>query len=740
MGKRVKKKRNLRFNKDLLVTLVAVVVLIGLYVGVSYLLIGNSEDRIMRSPEEVLLSPTSCAENQTIMKLDNETNAGVTAWNSGESYAVCYSDIFGEDYLGNDSHECDARIVSQQEIDDEEIHLVSGWNAITPKTKTLTLEQIEAGGCVLNYDIWTWENDGVNTASYDYIGEGPLLGGIGYWAWIESGCVVSASGERYLNKTVNLKKGWNSVGVGIDTPINDLFVTTDGCEPLWENSWYWDGQSTYLQIENNLFVAGKGYWILCEGVGGDMAYGPVQKSFPINQPSNSVLWLDNAKVSGDRITNNFENALCYGDLSCSAKEECATGEYVVVSLNNDSNANVSSRKSKEVLKLCCSSAQASPCAPNWTAFNTTCDATETYSFWYEDLNYCGTSVGRLEGDTPVCDFDNNGVLGSFSDFSESQTNLTVYVSSARANDTKIYNGTKTVEFIEGSVVRVEFDYNFSKTPLDTEAISIKKQTNSSDYGYVLVNGLSGKSKTVRVDKLSGSSNKVCIKDAHVSSVSSFSSGCIRSNEYLLTCPGNNSDFSCNVSSNLFIVSGLTHSGVKEYLSGSNNADDDCDPSWNCTAWSSCTGGKQIKSCVDINSCGVTTGRPSLEKSCSSGPSEDCVPIWDCGKWGECKDGEKTKVCEDTNNCLDDKTEKEDCGEGIPLWGWIMIVVLIIAIIVTVILIVYFGKKKSGAGNLNGGGPDDLNFIGQNPQQPQNLAPNNGQDMTGYGNIPGNPYS
>jgi hypothetical protein len=43
----------------------------------------------------------------------------------------------------------------------------------------------------------------------------------------------------------------------------------------------------------------------------------------------------------------------------------------------------------------------------------------------------------------------------------------------------------------------------------------------------------------------------------------------------------------------------------------------CTPSWTCGDYSACYGGTQTRACTDSNNCGVTTGRPELQKSCSN---------------------------------------------------------------------------------------------------------------------------
>jgi len=56
-----------------------------------------------------LFSPESCEPGQTIMTISNTQNAHSGLWNAGYPIKVCYSDIFGQNYVpetGKDPHSC----------------------------------------------------------------------------------------------------------------------------------------------------------------------------------------------------------------------------------------------------------------------------------------------------------------------------------------------------------------------------------------------------------------------------------------------------------------------------------------------------------------------------------------------------------------------------------------------------------------------------------------------------------
>jgi hypothetical protein len=59
------------------------------------------------------------------------------------------------------------------------------------------------------------------------------------------------------------------------------------------------------------------------------------------------------------------------------------------------------------------------------------------------------------------------------------------------------------------------------------------------------------------------------------------------------------------------------SDVKEALRGVEKPQTEvCQENWQCDEWSSCSsGGKQTRSCEDVNNCETMTGKPSEERDC-----------------------------------------------------------------------------------------------------------------------------
>ncbi|MEM3814952.1 MAG: NosD domain-containing protein, partial [Candidatus Micrarchaeia archaeon] len=74
----------------------------------------------------------------------------------------------------------------------------------------------------------------------------------------------------------------------------------------------------------------------------------------------------------------------------------------------------------------------------------------------------------------------------------------------------------------------------------------------------------------------------------------------------------------------------------------------CSPVWQCSEWTECSKeGIRTRTCIDINNCGTTTGKPSETAACVYA----CMPDWKCSPWSECSpSGIQTRTCIDNNNC------------------------------------------------------------------------------------------
>lgn len=56
----------------------------------------------------------------------------------------------------------------------------------------------------------------------------------------------------------------------------------------------------------------------------------------------------------------------------------------------------------------------------------------------------------------------------------------------------------------------------------------------------------------------------------------------------------------------------------------------CNYDWDCTQWSSCSGGKQVRNCTNIGTCAGTSSKPSEEVSCSDALFDVSLKLKDIG--------------------------------------------------------------------------------------------------------------
>lgn len=234
------------------------------------------------------------------------------------------------------------------------------------------------------------------------------------------------------------------------------------------------------------------------------------------------------------------------------------------------------------------------------------------------------------------DIDNDGVdddmdffKGNLSNLNSNFPNISMKVDSDY-NISKIFNGTKKIEFFKGELKLLEFDYSFANsTKLDLSNISILNASNSS-LGGVVVRGISlskfGWKKTTYVERIDSSKNGLCIKDAEIDWIDNISSSCDGESEYKVECDGSSQNgYACTYNStmNAYRVTGLSHSGALqlEYTQSSGSS-------------SSSSGG---------SSSGGGSGGGGGGGGGAAGFI--CNMDWKCGDWSECKDGIQTKQCE-----------------------------------------------------------------------------------------------
>ncbi len=208
------------------------------------------------------------------------------------------------------------------------------------------------------------------------------------------------------------------------------------------------------------------------------------------------------------------------------------------------------------------------------------------------------------------------LVGSLNNILSNLKNLSLTINGLTELD-QTFSGEQEVVFNDGDNPLIKFVWNFDLACLNLNNLTINKQEENSSEGFLIISGLSkllpeGTTKTVYIDDLNETINSVCILDNELSSISEISENCNQENESLITCDGTEqNNYSCTDLGNIYKVTGLKHSGVKEGT---------CSESWSCTDWSACSDGIQTRTCTDLNSCGTANSKPAESQSCSSGGS------------------------------------------------------------------------------------------------------------------------
>jgi hypothetical protein len=131
--------------------------------------------------------------------------------------------------------------------------------------------------------------------------------------------------------------------------------------------------------------------------------------------------------------------------------------------------------------------------------------------------------------------------------------------------------------LSNSGILVEFDWNFSKADLYTANLTLKKE-GMEPYGYSIMSYINGAdvetgSKILYIDNKDVATDKICVKDSLITSISQISANCNGASETKFdncTSLVTNGSISCYYNSTLekYVISGLSHSGGKEMGMGS----------------------------------------------------------------------------------------------------------------------------------------------------------------------------
>lgn len=332
-----------------------------------------------------------------------------------------------------------------------------------------------------------------------------------------------------------------------------------------------------------------------------------------------------------------------------------------------------------------------PCIPNWTRHEENCSEAEYEVTWFEDENSCGQA---RENETEDCDFDGNGIIGNVSDVeTEEVDDLEIWIDDDKLDLDAVYDEELWVEFYDDEDLLLSFEYDFEDEPLNLRKIYVEKQGSRDDFGFLLVNGLEDVDKEFWIEIVDEDSEYVCVRDREIFDIDDMTDKCTSRREELLECPGNKSDFECRVEDGFFVVNYLEHSAVKEmhdFDAVSSGGDDDdgvCNPDWDCD-WSGCSNGVKTYRCVDVNSCGDISSRPSAHGMTNT-----------CGSVGG-----------DTPPASGGDEEKEEDGVGKIIFIIVIVMVVLILIVIGIVFWAEHSRKKKqeeavtgqGTGNMNQG--------------------------------------
>ena len=177
--------------------------------------------------------------------------------------------------------------------------------------------------------------------------------------------------------------------------------------------------------------------------------------------------------------------------------------------------------------------------------------------------FYGNCLNDKDNDS-ICD-SQDGIEGNSSRIATNIGSLGIFIDNIN-NLNRKFTGKKMVEFKQGNVSLVSFNFNFSKKSLNLGNITIKKQ-NHTNFGSILIKGISldnDETKTAYIDSLNASIDTVCIKDAELNSIVEISRYCNGEDEFLVKCNSTiQNGYNCTIMGNRFKITGLKNSGVQQ---------------------------------------------------------------------------------------------------------------------------------------------------------------------------------
>jgi hypothetical protein len=124
-----------------------------------------------------------------------------------------------------------------------------------------------------------------------------------------------------------------------------------------------------------------------------------------------------------------------------------------------------------------------------------------------------------------------------------------------------------------------------------------------------------------------------------------------------TCTDSNQTRECTSNDSLNCTSPISEvqSCVSENIS--------CVENWTCSDWTNCTNLNQTRTCTDSASCGTTTNKPVEIQSCVSENTTVCTEDIAYSAWSSCSNGNKARTVTNTSSCgniTTTTTENQTC--------------------------------------------------------------------------------
>jgi hypothetical protein len=169
--------------------------------------------------------------------------------------------------------------------------------------------------------------------------------------------------------------------------------------------------------------------------------------------------------------------------------------------------------------------------------------------------------------TQVTVVDNGALQGNVSDVDTTGiTNLTIKINGSD-DLTQDVSDILTVNFTDGNISIMNFDWNFTKSNLTLTTIAINK-TFSNGSETLVISGLNltaqRTTKIVYLNQTNTTLNAVCILDEDITSVAQMSADCSYANETKVECNGQaQSGYTCTDLGTTLKIEGLSYTGLRQ---------------------------------------------------------------------------------------------------------------------------------------------------------------------------------